>query len=234
MCISTQFYIVLFPFFSQESLPGSTVEAEKDSISLQPLPDRAEADSNPTSHLPLPDRAPVDNSPNSHLPLPASTMQADADSLLPKDWSNYPKSIKDLDLIDRKRMYEKKRERKFLPRWLDSYRWLIYDAGSKKMYCRYCMRHRPDGPGTFVKGCPTLRSTTLQIHEQSHEHQLASIAEYMGPGVEMPPSGIDAQTIKDEFEDAEITPPTEPSALNMLSIATSVHSPSPSDSDCAT
>ena len=84
------------------------------------------------------------------------------------------------DKSDAKKNYEKKRERRFQSRWLEMYPWLMYDEGSRKMYCQYCMRHRPSGPGTFVKGCPTLRLTTLQIHEHSHEHQLAVIAESVG------------------------------------------------------
>ena len=73
---------------------------------------------------------------------------------------------------DRKKNYEEKRVRGYLPQWETEFPWLVHDENESKMYCRVCRRFPElhDRQSQLVAGTSTYRKRTLQTHSISTHH----------------------------------------------------------------
>lgn len=71
-----------------------------------------------------------------------------------------------------------KRERKFHKKWLDDWKWLVYDG--YMMFCKVCISYEESGKGrskypiNFVKGSNNFRTSALLDHEKSTFHKDAT------------------------------------------------------------
>ena len=71
------------------------------------------------------------------------------------------KVTKDEDKRARKRQYEEKRSRSFIPSWKDQWDWLEYVVmnGEGKMFCTICRKYETSG--TFVTGSQNFKVNFL-------------------------------------------------------------------------
>lgn len=64
--------------------------------------------------------------------------------------------------------------RKFQTRWLESYKWLRYDAAKDEMTCDLCVQS--SRVNVFTRGCNNFKTSTLADHIKSNDHQTALIS----------------------------------------------------------
>jgi hypothetical protein len=86
--------------------------------------------------------------------------------------SETAKKSKGLGKAVTKEKYEKEvRRRKFLPQWLDKFPWLQYNNDT--MTCKVCTKFPDlaDSGSSFLSGCTSFHSATLQSHELSQRHK---------------------------------------------------------------
>lgn len=73
---------------------------------------------------------------------------------------------------DKKREYEGKRVRLFIPTWEKEFPWVEYDPAAEKMYCKICRKHPElhDATSNLVIGTSSFRKRALQTHDIATEH----------------------------------------------------------------
>lgn len=70
----------------------------------------------------------------------------------------------------KKRSYEDKRERKFMPHWTEGRPWLTFDTEKKKMFCTWCVQNKVSDC-KFVSGTENLKLFAVKQHEASKYHK---------------------------------------------------------------
>ena len=90
-------------------------------------------------------------------------------------------SEKDLKVLDREKEkkqkykdYESRRTREFKRSWTAKYPWVRYDEESRTMYCMICREENQCN--AFSEGTSSFRTTTIESHGKSAQHNRAVVA----------------------------------------------------------
>ena len=74
------------------------------------------------------------------------------------------------DMPDRKKKYEKDRERKFLESWKQDRPWLHHNGENNVMVCNWCIEASGPKDLSFVKGCENFKISAIKDHEMCKFH----------------------------------------------------------------
>ena len=89
------------------------------------------------------------------------------------------------DMRDRKKKYEKDRERKFLESWKQDRPWLHHNGENNVMICNWCIEASGPKDLSFVKGCENFKISAIKDHEMCKFH-LKIAPRYTTPVEESP------------------------------------------------